>query len=130
VIYLDTSALVKLIFEEDESMALAKWIADRSEVPKISSDLSNVELLRTCRRVDEGATDTALRLLAGLDLLPLDRLIVDRAANVGPTELRSLDAIHLASALSIKDHFTSFVAYDLRLCAAALSAGITVESPC
>jgi predicted nucleic acid-binding protein len=129
VIYLDTSALVKLIFEEDESMALAKWIADRSEVPKISSDLSIVELLRTCCRVDEGATDTALRLLAGLDLLPLDRLIIDRAANVGPTELRSLDAIHLASALSIKDHLTSFVAYDHRLCAAALSAGITVESP-
>jgi len=50
VIYFDTCALVKLIFEEAESAALAEWVTLRPDVPKISSDLSTVELLRTCRR--------------------------------------------------------------------------------
>lgn len=129
MIYLDTSALVKLVFEEDESAALAEWITQRAELPKISSELSTIELLRTCRRIDEGAIGSATALLAGLDLLAIDRSIVEQASTVTPNELRSLDAIHLASALSVKTHLTAFVAYDSRLCSAALHAGIGVESP-
>jgi predicted nucleic acid-binding protein len=129
VIYLDTSALVKLVFEEDESAALAEWVAERVEVPKISSEVSIVELLRTCRRIDEAAVATASLLFGGIDLLAVDRSVIDQAATVPPNELRSLDAIHLASALSVKVHLTAFVAYDSRLCSAALQAGLTVESP-
>lgn len=129
MIYLDTSALVKLVFEEDESAALAEWITQRAELPKISSELSTIELLRTCRRIDEGAIGSATSLLAGLDLLAIDRSIVEQASTVTPNELRSLDAIHLASALSVNAHLTAFVAYDSRLCSAALHAGIRVESP-
>ena len=129
MIYLDTSALVKLVFEEDESSALAQWVAERVEVPKISSDVSIVELLRTCRRIDEVAVGTANLLLGGIDLLPVDRAVIEQAAIVTPNELRNLDAIHLASALSIKAHLSAFVAYDSRLCSAALQAGMTVESP-
>lgn len=129
MIYFDTSALVKLVFDEAESAALAEWLTLRADVPKVSSDLSTIELLRTCRRVDEGAVEGANLLLGGIDLLPMDRAIVEKAASLVPTELRSLDAIHLASALSVKTSLTALVAYDVRLCAAAADAGIEVVSP-
>jgi predicted nucleic acid-binding protein len=129
LIYFDTSALVKLVFEEDESAALAEWLGERVDVPKLSSDVSIVELLRTCRRFDESALSAAALLLEGIDLLPVSRSVIEQAAVVSPNELWSLDAIHLASALSIKDHLTAFVAYDSRLSSAALEAGIVVESP-
>ena len=129
MIYFDTSALVKLVFDETESAALAEWLTLRADVPKVSSDLSTIELLRTCRRVDEGAVEGAVLLLGGIDLLPMDRAIVEKAATLIPTELRSLDAIHLASALSVKTNLTALVAYDVRLCSAAAEAGIEVVSP-
>ena len=129
MIYFDTSALVKLVFDEAESAALAEWLTLRTDVAKVSSDLSTVELLRTCRRVDEGAVESASLLLGGIDLLPMDRDIVERAASLPPTEVRSLDAIHLASALSVETALTAFVAYDARLCAAAADTGINVVSP-
>ena len=129
MIYFDTSALVKLVFDEAESAALAEWLNFRADVPKVSSDLSTIELLRTCRRVDEGAVEGAVLLLGGIDLLPIDRAIVEKAATLIPTELRSLDAIHLASALSVKMNLTALVAYDVRLCSAAAEAGIEVVSP-
>ena len=129
MIYFDTSALVKLVFDEAESAALAEWLTLRADVPKVSSDLSTIELLRTCRRVDEGAVEGAVLLLGGIDLLPIDRAIVEKAATLIPTELRSLDAIHLASALSVKTNLTALVAYDVRLCSAAAEAGIEVVSP-
>ncbi len=129
MIYFDTSALVKLVFDETESAALAEWLTLRADIPKVSSDLSTIELLRTCRRVDEGAVEGAVLLLGGIDLLPIDRAIVEKAATLIPTELRSLDAIHLASALSVKTNLTALVAYDVRLCSAAAEAGIEVVSP-
>lgn len=82
MIYFDTSALVKLVFEEAESSALAAWLTERADVRKISSDLSMVELLRTCRRIDEEAVRDAALLLGGIDLLTIDRPIVERAATV------------------------------------------------
>jgi predicted nucleic acid-binding protein len=129
VIYFDTSALLKLIFEEAESAALAEWVTLRPDVPKISSDLSTVELVRTCRRVNETAVANANLLLGGIDLLPVDRAIVEKASSLVPTELGSLDAIHLASALSLKADLTALVAYDSRLCSAATDSGIEVVSP-
>jgi predicted nucleic acid-binding protein len=129
VIYFDTSALVKLVFDETESAALADWLTVRADVPKVSSELSTIELLRTCRRVDEDAVEGANLLLGGIDLLPMDRAIVEKAATLVPSELRSLDAIHLASALSVNANLTALVAYDVRLCSAAAQAGIEVVSP-
>ncbi len=129
MIYLHTSALVKLVFDEAESAALAEWLTIRADVPTLSSDLSSIELLRTCRRIDEDAVEGASALLGGIDLLPIDRAIVEKAATIVPTELRSLDAIHLASALSVKASLTALVAYDVRLCSAAAQAGIEVVSP-
>jgi predicted nucleic acid-binding protein len=129
VIYFDTSALLKLVFDETESAALVEWLTAMTDIPKVSSDLSTVELLRTCRRVDEGAVEGANFLLGGIDLLPIDRGIVEMAASLVPSDLRSLDAIHLASALSVKADLTALVAYDVRLCSAAAEAGVEVVSP-
>jgi predicted nucleic acid-binding protein len=129
VIYIDTSALVKLLFEEPESPALTEWLTLRTAIPKVSSDLSTIELLRTCQRIDESLVDDARRLLNGVDLVPIDHAIVEQAAILTPLELRSLDAIHLASAVSLIEDLTEFVAYDLRLCSAAAQAGLPVVSP-
>jgi len=129
MIYLDTSALVKLVLEEDESAALAEWLSARVDVPKISSDLAKIELPRVCRRVDQGAVAAATRLLDGVDLVPMDRTIVETAAVVTPVDLRSLGAIHLASALLLHADLTALVAYDERLCSAARRAAIEVASP-
>lgn len=129
MIYIDTSALVKLLFEEPESLALADWLTSRADVPKVSSDLSTVELLRTCQRIGDGALDDARRLLGGIDLLPIDHVVVEQAAVIFPRELRSLDAIHLASAMSLRTELSDFVAYDSRLCSAATAAGLLVVSP-
>lgn len=129
MIYLDTSALVKLVFEEDESAALGEWLSSRVDVPKISSDLSIIELMRVCRRADPSVAPDARRLLDGIDLLPIDRAVVERAAEVTPTQLRSLDAVHLASVLLLQTDLTALVSYDVRLCTAAVGAGLEVASP-
>ena len=129
MIYLDSSALVKLVFEEAESGALVQWLDDRREMPKVTSQLATIELVRTCRRRDEEAVNDARLLLAGGDLLPVTGDVIEQAAAVGPAELRSLDAIHLASALLIRDDVTTLVAYDTRLQTAAIAAGLEVAAP-
>jgi predicted nucleic acid-binding protein len=129
VIYLDTSALVKVIFEETESDGLARWLADRQEIRKLTSELSTVELIRVCRRLDVDAVADARQLLAGLDLVPLGVEVLDQAAGVDPVGLRTLDAIHLASAFTLSDAITAFVVYDTRLAGAADAAGFEVVTP-
>ncbi len=129
MIYLDTSALVKLVFEEDESSILEDWLAQRGELPKVSSDVAVIELLRTARRYDRLAVSTARQVLSGLDLVPVAGEVLELASFADPQELRSLDAIHLASALALGDALTSFVAYDVRLLHAATVANLAVVSP-
>jgi uncharacterized protein len=127
--YLDASALVKLLFEEAESEALERWITDRADVPKVTSELSTIELLRVCRRVDESSLPDARGLLAALDLIPIAGPIVEQAATVGSPDLQSLDAINLASALAVGTDLAAVVTYDARLAAAAREAGLTVDAP-
>ena len=129
MIYVDSSALAKLIFEEAESQALSNWLAARADIPQISSQISTIELVRTCRRRDQDAVSDARQVLAGLDLIPLASDLVEQATSVGPPELRSLNAIHLASALSLGDAVLAFVVYDARLAAAAIDAGLAVVAP-
>jgi len=129
VIYLDSSAVLKLVFEEPESAALDEWLAARADLPVVSSALAKVEVVRACRRIDSAALPEARALLAALDLIPLTGDVLDDAADVGDTPLRSLDAIHLASALTIRDELSAFVAYDLRLGDAAAAAGLPLARP-
>lgn len=129
MIYLDTSALVKLIYDQDESAGLEAWLQTVASVPKLTSEITVVELLRTCRRVDVDALADAEMLLAGVDLVPIDAAIIRTAANLDPAEMRSLDAIHVATGLAVGDDLTAFVAYDRRLMGAAQGARLPAVSP-
>jgi hypothetical protein len=129
VIYADSSALLKLVVDEPESAALEAWLSYRAGVPVVSGELAKVEVLRACRRVNAEALPQARALLAGLDLVRLSTDVIDSAAEVGDAALRTLDAIHLASALSIREHLSAFVAYDQRLLDAASAAGFEPARP-
>lgn len=129
MIYLDSSALMKLIRREAESQALADWLNARREVPVVSSELARVEVVRATRRVGGAAAAHARAVVDDLDLVPLDRGVQDVACDVDGPLLRSLDALHLASALVLGADLASFVAYDRRLLDAARAAGLPIESP-
>jgi uncharacterized protein len=129
MIYLDSSALLKLLFEESESAALALWIAERADTPMVSSELAKVEVIRATRRLDADVVPAARALVSQLDLIPLSGALIEEAADAGDPVLRTLDAIHLASALSIRIELTAFIAYDNRLLAAAEAAGIEPIRP-
>ncbi len=111
MIYLDSSALVKLALTEPESAALAHWLAERAGQPLVSSALYRAEVPRAIARVALSAD------------------VLDNSATLPPQELSPAQAIHLASALVVKRDLTAFVSYDQRLLAAAKDAGLPVASP-
>ena len=129
MIYLDSSALLKLLHDEAESAALADWLTARTGTPLVSSALAKVEVVRACRRINPVTLSEATALLAALDLIPLSGAVIDQAVDIGETTLRSVDAIHLASALSIQAELTAFVAYDHRLAQAASTTGLDLQVP-
>lgn len=129
MIYLDSSALLKLLHDELESTALAGWLDERAGTPLVSSELAKVEVIRACRRLNAAAIPNARALFSQLDLVRLSSDLVDEAAAVGDPMLRSLDAIHLATALSLREELSAFVAYDLRLADAASDVGLSAVSP-
>jgi uncharacterized protein len=129
VIYLDTSAVLKLIVQEDESDALEAWLGERGNVPRATSALTRVELVRACRRLDPDLVPAATGLLRGLDTVPLRDRVLDTAAALPDRDLRSLDALHLASALTLGDALDVLVAYDHRLLDAAARAGVPTGAP-
>lgn len=131
MIYLDTSALVKQIRAEPESSALADWLDARRETPRISSALAEVELPRAIRAVAPAGLSSVPAVLARLNLFEIDALIRATAASYDDRTLRSLDAIHLATAqiASTAAPLTAFVVYDKRLTAAAKDLGLPVVAP-
>jgi uncharacterized protein len=129
LIYLDSSALVKLILEESESRTLARWLAERADLALVSSAIHRTEVPRAIWRANPSALPRSLRQVRGVEKIGLSTDVLDSAAAVPPQSLRSLDAIHLASALSVRRELTAFVAYDKRLLAAAKDAGLPTASP-
>jgi len=128
VAYLDTSAAVKLLMTERESPALRRWLRQRPS--RASAALLRVELVRVVRRAGlPRLIPDARRLVAGVHLIRLDDTLLDRAADLDPTELRSLDSIHLAAAASLGDDLAAVVSYDDRLLAAATSLGLPTATP-
>jgi uncharacterized protein len=128
LIYLDASAIVKLVVEEIESAALRDALRDRPH--RISSALAFVEVhLAAARRIPAPPAGRANTVLAGLTLIPVDQPTLEDAAGLGEYGVRALDAIHLATARSLGETLDSFVAYDQRLLAAAEASSLPVERP-
>lgn len=120
---------MKLVLDEAETSALRVWLGDRAEEPHVTSALGRVEVLRAGHRAGERALTAARALVRDLDLVPLDRAVQDLAGELGDPLLRTLDALHLASALILGDALTAFVAYDRRLVSAAVAAGLVTAAP-
>jgi uncharacterized protein len=129
LIYLDSSAIMKLVRQEDETAALSGWLDLHPEQPGVTSELARVEVLRAARRVGEAVLAEARSVVGDLDLVPIDRTVQDVACDMGDPLLRSLDALHLASALLLGAELTTFIAYDRRLADAARAAGLVVAAP-
>ncbi len=126
--YIDTLALVKLVVAEAETEALLAWIAD-TKPELVAGDLARTELLRAVRRA---APDLALRARVVLDsitLLSVTTPLFEAAGRLGPSDLRTLDALHLASALALGDDLVAVVTYDRRLADAATMNGMPVVAP-
>jgi predicted nucleic acid-binding protein len=124
--YLDTSAFVKLVRAEPESHALRNELTGRE---LISSTLLTVEGRRAARRYGELATRRARAALTAITLVPLDEPVLDAAAELDPVELRSLDALHLATIVSLGEDIECLYCYDSRLGDAARALGIKVSQP-
>lgn len=131
MIYLDTSALVKLIVQESESAALRRWLADAEDHDHVTSAVGRVELMRTALRSgDAEIVANAKRILdEDLDLITVTDDVIEMAETIGPESVRSLDAIHLASAAQLGDALTAVVAYDHRLIESCRNLDYPIESP-
>jgi uncharacterized protein len=129
LLYLDSSAIVKLVLVEAESEALREALAQHPQ--RVSSALAAVEVRRAVRRVSilPAVQQRVEDILAGIDLLRMEDPILAVAGALDPPLLRSLDALHLAAALSVADELAGFVAYDPRLANAARDAGLAVLTP-
>jgi hypothetical protein len=127
-VYLDASALVKLIITEAESDALHKFLGDAPTL--YSSRIAAVEVRRAVGRQSERDAGQQLDALLGVvQFVELDEQITRAAAAARPPSLRTLDAIHLAAATSISEGVRAVVAYDRRLAAAVRGAGLEVVAP-
>lgn len=126
--YLDTSAFLKLVVTERETAALRSWIA-ASNSQFVASDLLRTEALRAARRHSPEALLQARTVMEALVLMPLMTDLCERAADLDPSILRSLDALHLASALALGDDLEGVITYDDRLKAACAAHGVRVASP-
>lgn len=126
-VYIDSSGLVKLVIRECESDDLAQYLRRRPR--RVSSALSRVEVVRAVRGHGPEAVARARRVLDGLHLVQLDDALLDEAADLDPLFLRSLNALHLAAALSLRDDLGPIVTYDDRMAAAARALDLTVETP-
>jgi hypothetical protein len=129
MIYLDSSALVKLALTEPESAALAQWLAERADQPLVSSVLHRAEVPRAVWCAEPGALPRSYRVIKRIARVALTANVLDNSATLPPQALGPAQAIHLASALALKKDLTAFVAYDERLLAAAADAGLPIAAP-
>jgi predicted nucleic acid-binding protein len=128
-VFLDSSAIVKLIVSERETDALTEALERWPD--RVSSDLARVEVHRALRRTGrpKSAHERADAVLASLVLIRLDEPVLKRAAAFTDRQMRSLDAIQLAAALSIGDDPDALITYDARLARLAQQEGLTVLHP-
>ncbi|MFZ9105930.1 MAG: type II toxin-antitoxin system VapC family toxin [Pontimonas sp.] len=129
--YVDSSAIVKLIWSEAESSALAEFVLsdERSAKTLITSAVSRIEVLRATRRRDGSLLSRAREVLETFSEFEITEGIMETAAMVGSPNLRTLDAIHLATAMENASGMRALITYDTRLAQAARELGLPVASP-
>ena len=126
--YLDSSAIVKLAVREPESAALRRYLQRRRR-PLVSSALARTEVLRALLPAGDEAISRGRAVLQRIDLIRLNDRILNAAGVLRPPELRSLDAIHLATARELGDELSALVTYDDRMATAAKRLGYTIVQP-
>ena len=125
--YLDSSAIVKLAVREPESLALRRYLRRRR--PLVSSALARTEVLRALLPAGDEAMSRGRAVLERIDLVRVNDRILKAAGVLRPPELRSLDAIHLATAQELGDDLTALITYDGRMVAAAKQLGYRIVQP-
>jgi uncharacterized protein len=127
-VYVDSSAFVKMVIAETGSVAMRAYLR-QAHTSLASSALLRTEGVRAVRREGPEALSAARQLLRAIDLIALDDSVLDAAAMLEPHNLRTLDAIHLATALAIGDDLDMIVTYDKRMTDSAMILGLPVVSP-
>jgi predicted nucleic acid-binding protein len=129
-VYVDSSALVKLVQKEPESEPLRRYLRRYRGDQRVASELARVEVERSVLSGGPMAVAHARRQLGRVYLVAIDRDVLDRAATLAPGSLlRSLDAIHLATAQLLSPQLRAVVTYDVRMTQAATMLGLPVDSP-
>ena len=126
--YIDASALVKMIVVEQNSSELVTWVQSMNPT-FAASDLLRIEALRSARRIDSRVVRAARDALRSVHFIALSSEVCELAADLEPAVLRSLDAAHVATALSIGDDLEGVVTYDQRLQDACANLGLDVVAP-
>ena len=125
--YLDSSAIVKLAVREPESAALRRYLRRRQ--PLVSTALARTEVLRALLPAGDQAITRGRAVLQRIDLVRVNDRILNAAGILRPLELRSLDAIHLATADELGDELRALVTYDDRMVTAAKGLGYRIVQP-
>jgi predicted nucleic acid-binding protein len=125
--YVDSSAIVKLVVREPESAALLRYLRRRG--PLVSSALARTEVLRALLPLGRPAVERGRSVLARIDLVRVNDRVLDAAGALLPVHVRSLDAIHLATAQQLGVDLARIVTYDGRMAVAARTLGFLVVSP-
>jgi uncharacterized protein len=127
-VYIDSSAMVKLISLEPETDALINWLNQNSPT-LFASELLRTEVIRAVRRFNPQSLIAAKELLLSVNLIAVSSSNLARAADLDPHILRTLDAIHLAAALDLGDDLELVLTYDDRFAAACGLHGVAVAAP-
>jgi len=127
-LYVDTSALAKLVVSEQETAALRGWLGERPGQPLVTCTIGVVELQRLAARISSAAVSRAVLLLGRVGQLQLTTSALGLAAQLPPPEVRTLDALHIAAAAGLSD-LEALVSYDRRMIAAADAYGLPTASP-
>jgi uncharacterized protein len=126
-LYLDSSAIVKIAVREPESDALGRYLSRRRTL--VTSALARTEVARALFPLGPAAVSRGLEALSRLELIRVSDRILANAGSILPTELRSLDAIHLATMRQLGASLARVVTYDYRMSRAAEAMGFSVAAP-
>jgi predicted nucleic acid-binding protein len=127
VFYLDSSAIVKLVVREPESLALRRYLRRRR--PLVASALARAEVMRATRPLGDVALRRGVEVLRRIELVRVNDRVLTAAGVLEPVELRTLDAIHLATAALFEESLGGLISYDPRMLEAAKSMGLAVVAP-